>query len=42
MKKMTTTKLYCGIDMSADTFDICMQTDDQQLVWHKFEKNTSG
>ena len=42
MEKMTTTQLYCGIDMSADTFDICMQTDCQQLVWHKFENNTSG
>lgn len=39
---MTTTKLYCGIDMSADTFDICLQIHNLDFVWHKFENNTNG
>jgi transposase len=39
---MSTTTLYCGIDISADTFDLCMQTENSNFVWHQLSNNTAG
>ena len=41
-KKMNPTTLYCGIDMSAETFDICVQSDDNNFAWHQLPNNTTG
>lgn len=37
-----TTILYCGIDISAETFDICVQSADNNFDWHQMPNNTSG
>lgn len=34
--------LYCGIDISAETFDICMQNADGNFTHHQLENNTAG
>jgi transposase len=34
--------LYCGIDISATTFDICLQTPHQTFTWHKLNNNAQG
>ena len=39
---MTTTTLYCGIDISAETFDICVQNDDGNFVHHQLPNNANG
>jgi transposase len=39
---MTHQTLYCGIDMSADHFDICFLQPDGDFVWHKFLNTTQG
>ena len=35
-------KLYCGIDVSGDTLDICYQTIDGTLEWTKCTNNQEG
>jgi transposase len=37
-----TTTLYCGIDISAETFDICMQDATNNFAWHQLPNNTGG
>ena len=37
-----TSKLYCGIDMSGDTLDICYQTAMGVLEWSKCTNALSG
>lgn len=39
---MSTAILYCGIDMSAETFDICIQSTGNIFVWHQLPNNTTG
>ena len=39
---MCTTTLYCGIDMSAETFDICLQSADNHFAWHQLPNNATG
>ena len=39
---MSTSNLYCGIDISADTFDICMQMPGGEYAWHQLPNDTSG
>ena len=39
---MTITNLYCGIDISAETFDICMQNANGNFAWHKLSNNPVG
>jgi transposase len=34
--------LYCGIDMSADSFDICVLRPDGDFVWHNLPNATLG
>jgi transposase len=34
--------LYCGIDMSADSFDICVLRPDGDFVWHNLPNTTQG
>lgn len=34
--------LYCGIDISAETFDICMQNADKTFSHHQLKNNTTG
>jgi transposase len=34
--------LYCGIDMSADSFDICVLRPDGDFVWHNLPNTTLG
>ncbi len=34
--------LYCGIDISAETFDICMQSDAKSFTWHQLPNNAIG
>lgn len=41
-KKMNSSKLYCGIDMSASTFNICVQTQQGELMHHQLQNNTAG
>lgn len=36
------TNLYCGIDVSGDSLDICYQTNDGTLEWNKFTNNQEG
>lgn len=39
---MSTTTLYCGIDMSAETFDICVQSASNTFAWHQLPNNPTG
>jgi transposase len=39
---MSTQTMYCGIDISATTLDICVETADQGFVWHKLSNNLVG
>lgn len=39
---MTNQTLYCGIDMSADNFDICMLQPEGDFLWHKFPNTAQG
>jgi transposase len=39
---MSTRLLYCGIDISATTFDICVENAAQEFVWHKLSNNRVG
>lgn len=39
---MTTQKLYCGIDISAQTFDICLQTEDGKFNHHQLKNDANG
>ena len=39
---MTDQILYCGIDISADSFDICMLQPEGDLVWDKLPNTTQG
>ncbi len=39
---MTLKNLYCGIDISATSFDICIQQLDLPFVWHKLKNNLQG
>ncbi len=39
MKELT---LYCGIDISADTLDICMLKPEGDFVWHQLSNSTQG
>jgi transposase len=39
---MNTTTLYCGIDISATTFDICVQTGFNDFEHHQLPNNASG
>lgn len=39
---MRTTILCCGIDMSAETFDICVQSADNNFTWHQLPNTTLG
>ena len=39
---MSTTTLYCGIDISAETFDICVQSEDGNFIWHQLANNSNG
>ncbi len=39
---MSITTLYCGIDISADGFDICMQQPEGDSVWHQLSNDTNG
>ena len=39
---MTDQILYCGIDISADSFDICMLQPEGNLVWDKLPNTTQG
>jgi transposase len=39
---MKVTTLYCGIDMSSTTFDICVQTTTGELEHHQLTNNTNG
>lgn len=36
------TNLYCGIDVSGDSLDICYQTNDGTLEWNKCTNNQEG
>jgi transposase len=42
LKKMNSSKLYCGIDISATTIDICVQSPSGDFVWHKLSNNSVG
>jgi transposase len=42
MKRVTTTKLYCGIDISNETIDICYQNEDQIFINDKLKNDTDG
>ena len=39
---MDTPILCCGIDMSAETFDICLQQTDNNFTWHQLPNTTAG
>ena len=39
---MSEPTLYCGIDMSADTFDICMLKPEGDFVWQQLTNSTNG
>lgn len=39
---MSSETFYCGIDMSAETFDICLQSVDNNFAWHQLPNNASG
>jgi transposase len=39
---MSSQILYCGIDMSADSFDVCMQESSTDFVSHQLANNTQG
>jgi transposase len=39
---MPTRSLYCGIDMSGTTFDICMQTRSGDFEHHQFSNTAAG
>lgn len=39
---MTTLKLYCGIDISASSIDVCFQVEGDKFVWHKLKNNVEG
>lgn len=39
---MTTSNLYCGIDISATTIDICIQQSNGIFDWHKLSNNAIG
>ena len=39
---MSTTTLYCGIDISAETIDICMQAPHGNFAWHQLSNNPAG
>jgi transposase len=39
---MSTPNLYCGIDMSAETFDICVQSQSNNFAWHQLPNNATG
>lgn len=39
---MSIATLYCGIDMSAASFDICIQNADGTFSYHQFENTTEG
>ena len=36
------TTFYCGIDISAETFDICLQTIDRNFIHHQLSNNANG
>jgi transposase len=39
---MNTQTLYCGIDMSAETFDICLQLPNHQFAWYQLPNSIAG
>ena len=39
---MTREILYCGIDMSAETFDICLQNTDGNFTHHQLSNDSTG
>jgi transposase len=39
---MTNQTLYCGIDMSADNFDICMLQPEGDFLWHQLPNTAQG
>jgi transposase len=34
--------MYCGVDMSADTFDICVAKPEGNFAWHQLPNNNKG
>jgi transposase len=42
MQKQATTILYCGIDVSGDTIDVCMQQSSGEFIWEKLSNNKEG
>lgn len=39
---MSLSAFYCGIDMSATTFDICVQTQEGELIHHQLSNTATG
>ena len=39
---MSSETLFCGIDMSAETFDICVQSAGDNFTWHQLPNDATG
>jgi transposase len=42
MQQQSSPSLYCGIDISGDTIDVCIQQSNQNFIWEKLPNTKEG